>query len=76
MEYDCQTVSVDKSFATPDGFLEPLCNSCGSTDCTNPIKEKIVSVAGINKKLRLYVVSESLIRQVVSCKGYAGNVLS
>ena len=70
MEYDAQLVPVDKAILTPSGFFEPLCNSCASPDCTNPIEERNVSVSGVIRKLKLYVISESTIRQVVSCKGY------
>jgi len=76
MEYECKTITVDRSILNPDGFLEPLCNSCSSPDCTNPIKEKTVSIAGQIKKSRFYIVSDSMIRQVISCKGYIGNVIA
>jgi len=75
MEYEVQLAPIDKTVLTPEGFLEPLCNSCSAIDCTNPIKEMSVSVAGVVKKNRYYVASESMIRQVVNCKGYQGNVV-
>ena len=76
MEYECQTIPVDKAVVTAQGFMEPLCSSCSSPDCSNPIKEKTVSVAGVVKKLRFYVTSEASIRQVTSCKGYIGDVIT
>ena len=75
MEYEVQLAPVDKVIATPDGPFEPLCNSCTAPDCTNPIREMIISVLGIPKKHRVYVANESMVRQVVACKGYIGNAV-
>ena len=55
------------------GFLDPLCNSCSSPDCSNPIQERSVSVVGRIQKNRLYVMSGNVVRQVVACKGYVGD---
>ncbi len=74
MEYECQLASIDKTIVISEGILEPLCNSCTSPDCTNPIRDKVVSVLGIPKKMRYYIEHESVIKQVVSCKGYVGDV--
>lgn len=74
MEYEVQLAPVDKAVATPQGFLEPLCNSCLSVDCTNPIEETTLSIVGKIQKNRLYVM-HNVFRQVVDCKGYQGNVL-
>lgn len=74
MEYEVQLITIDKAIITPYGFLEPICNTCSAPDCTNPIREITVSVAGMVKKHRLYVVNESIIRQVANCKGYVGDV--
>lgn len=74
MEYEVKLAPLDKSVATPQGFFEPLCNSCSAPDCTNPIRETTVAVIGILKKHRVYVVNEKVVRQVVACKGYIGDV--
>ncbi len=73
MEYEVELAPVDKAVVTPRGFLEPLCTSCTSTDCTNPIKELSVSTVGTIKKQRMWVEREGIVRQVTSCKGYIGN---
>ncbi len=74
MEYECELLPVDRAVVTPGGFLEPLCNNCLSPDCSNPIEEISVSIAGQVKKHRLYVV-QSIVRQVVGCKGYIGDAI-
>ncbi len=73
MEYEVQLAPIDKVIVTPQGVLEPLCNSCSSPDCSNPIQEKSVSIVGRMQKNRLYVMNENIVRQVVACKGYVGD---
>lgn len=75
MEYEVKLAPLDKIVPTPQGVFEPLCNSCTAPDCTNPIREMVVSVIGILKKQRVYVVNETIVRQVVSCKGYMGDAI-
>lgn len=75
MEYEVKLAPLDKAAITPQGFFEPLCDSCTAPDCTNPIREITVSVAGILTKQRMYVVNETNIRQVVGCKGYIGDAI-
>lgn len=74
MEYEVKLAPLDKSATIPEGFFEPLCNTCSTPDCTNPIREMAVSVVGILKKQRVYIVNQT-IRQVVGCKGYIGDVI-
>jgi len=73
MEYEVQLAPIDRMTVTPQGFLEPLCNSCSAPDCTNPICEKEVSIVGKLQKNRYFVTNDSVIRQVVACKGYVGD---
>ncbi len=72
MDYECHIVPGEKLLINPIGTQQPLCNDCRSPDCTNPIREKLVSVMGINKKMRLWMVNNQ-IRVVVACKGYIGD---
>lgn len=75
MEYEVQLAPLDKIIATPAGPFEPLCNSCTAPDCTNPIREITVSVLGIPKKHRVWAATDTMVRQVTSCKGYIGNAI-
>lgn len=75
MEYEVKLAPLDKAATTPQGFFEPLCNSCTAPDCTNPIRERVVSVVGIPQKYRMYIVSETIVRQVIGCKGYIGDAI-
>jgi len=75
MEYEVQLAPVDKAVVTPHGFLEPLCTSCTSPDCTNPIKEVSVSTAGVIKRQRMWIEREGIVRQVTNCKGYIGDAI-
>lgn len=72
MEYECQSISVGKLLVGATGVALPLCNSCTAPDCTNPIREKTISVFGKPTKLRLWVLNNS-VRQVISCKGYVAS---
>ncbi len=72
MEYEVSLAHVSKTILGPEGYMEPLCNSCLAPDCTNPIRERVVSIMGIPKKIRLHVVN-NMVRQVIECKGYAGD---
>jgi len=71
MEYQCKMISSTRLNVSPAGFIFPLCNSCKTRDCTNPIETKKVSVLGVVRKLRLY--SRGLEpKMVVECEGYIG----
>lgn len=71
MNYDCQLMPFQKLTVDSVGMRLPLCNDCKCPDCTNPIREKTVSVHGVPQTMRLYVVN-NIYRQVVACKGYIG----
>ena len=68
-KYECKTVSLSKLIITPKGELKPLCNSCVSPDCENPIEEKSISVFGLIEKYKVYVGGIDD-RIVVQCLGY------
>lgn len=69
MEYDAQGIPFSKTVLSSTGFTLPLCNNCISTDCTNPIKEKSVSIFGKNITMRLWV-SGNIVKQITSCRGF------
>ena len=69
MDYECQAMPFGKLVMDGDGVKHPLCNDCVAPDCTNPIRDHIVSVLGAPTKMRLWTV-QSTVRQVVMCKGY------
>lgn len=69
MEYQCKMIDVSRLNIGPQGFVLPLCNSCKTKDCTNPIESMNISVVGVVRKIRLYNRgSEPKI--VVECEGY------
>ena len=69
MEYKCTTVSVSNLIATPIGFVMPLCQSCKTSDCDNPVENRKVSIIGIKKDVRVFVRGPQ-IYFVVKCNGY------
>lgn len=66
----CKKVSLDKLIITPQGVLEPLCQTCIHKDCGNPIEPKQISIFGVTKVLRLYI-SVGAPMAVVDCEGYS-----
>jgi hypothetical protein len=72
MEYEVNTIPFGQLPLRAGGVMEPLCNTCASPDCTNPIREQTVSVVGKSVKYRLYVFN-NIVRAVVACKGYVGD---
>jgi hypothetical protein len=71
MEYEAQLMPLNKCILGPNGLSMPLCNDCQTPDCTNPIRERLVSIRGIAVNMRVWV-SHDILRQVVMCKGYVG----
>jgi len=71
MEYQVQIIPIDKAVLDHKGIIDPLCNDCTTPDCSNPIRERNVSVLGNIKKMRLFVIN-NMCSQVVDCSGYSG----
>jgi len=69
MEYQCKMISVKSLTVTPVGFVLPLCDSCKTKDCTNPIESKKFSILGVVRRARLYNRGIEP-RMVVDCEGY------
>lgn len=74
MNYECSLLPFGKIMVSTVDVVEPLCNSCKSPDCSNPIVNRTISVFGEEKTFRLWSVNNA-IRQVVSCKGYLADAV-
>ena len=71
MEYQCKMISITSLNVTPVGFVMPLCDSCKTKDCSNPIESMRISILGIVKRCRLYNRGTEP-KMVVDCEGYIG----
>jgi len=70
MEYECKMVSLSRLVVTDKGALKtPLCDSCFSSDCSNKLAKKDVSIFGVISRHRVIRKGTELFF-VVSCKGY------
>lgn len=69
MEYRCKTVDINKLQINGRGAIAPLCDGCKTSDCTNPIEKRTISIMGINKEHRV-CVRYNLSSFVVACEGY------
>lgn len=69
MNYNCQKLPIDRLPVLAIGLPEPLCNSCITKDCDNPIEPIQVSVFGIIKVQRVYNVNGKP-SYVLECDGY------
>jgi hypothetical protein len=69
MEYRCKTIPFTQLIAGPSGFIVPLCNRCATSDCTNPVENRKVSILGITKKARVYIRGVDA-HIVVECQGF------
>ena len=69
MEYKCQTVKLDRMIVTPQGFINSICESCKTSDCSNPIETRKISIIGVTKEVKIYSRGNEP-RFVVQCEGY------
>ncbi len=69
MEYKCKIISINQLIASTQGFVMPLCQSCKTRDCSNPIEKKKISIVGIKKEMRAYCRGNN-VSFVVNCEGY------
>ncbi len=69
MEYRCKMINASRLNVGPSGYILPLCDSCRTRDCTNPIERIKLSLVGIVRKVRLYNRGREP-RMVVECEGY------
>ncbi len=69
MEYKCQTVDMSRMIVSSKGFFTPICKSCTTQDCTNPIEKTKVSILGVIKEVQVYNRGTNP-KFVIQCEGY------
>lgn len=68
MKFKHKSVPLTSLLIDHTGCIEPLCNSCINSDCSNQIEEIDVSFLGVNKKCK--VLNEYSVSFVIDCEGY------
>jgi hypothetical protein len=68
-EYRCVVLPLIRMVPSNQGFKEPLCTTCRTKNCGNPIEKKHVSLLGVNKLCRVFVQGNN-VGGVVQCEGY------
>ena len=69
MEYKCKTMTIAQINVGPNGFIMPICETCDTRDCTNPIEKTKISILGVTKEIRIFSRGTEQ-RFVVQCEGY------
>jgi hypothetical protein len=69
MQYKCRVVPLTKLIIGSKNIIRPLCDTCTSKDCENPIEKQPVSIMGVNEDLRVWN-SRNTMGIVVNCEGY------
>ncbi len=69
MEYKCRTINMDRMIVSSRGFENPLCETCITQDCSNPIEKTQVSMLGVTKEIKTYNRGMNP-RFVIQCEGY------
>jgi len=69
-QYKCKLVPIDRLPVGPTGVFSPLCNTCETKDCSNPIEPVKISVFGSQVDWRIYKKA-STASIVVQCSGYS-----
>lgn len=70
-QYKCKLFSLDKLPVGPMGVVEPLCNSCNTKDCSNPIEPTKITVFGRVVEWRIYKRQSNTPASVIQCDGYS-----
>jgi hypothetical protein len=72
-QYECQKISLaDRRVSLillGEERVKPLCDSCKTKDCGNPIESVPISVLGIIKNVKIFN-SKNSPGIVVGCRGY------
>ena len=69
MEYRCRMISASSLTISGGGIVMPLCMTCGTKDCSNPIEKMRVSIFGVTKEIRMYNRGADP-KMVIECEGY------
>ena len=69
MEYETALAPIVKINLSPKGLVKPLCDSCCTKDCTNPIQKTNISIFGVTREYKMYI-SGSGAMAVIGCRGY------
>ena len=66
-------VNISQLNVGPQGFIMPICETCKTLDCTNPIEKVKISVVGVKKEIKVYGKGPEP-KFVVECEGYVKDV--
>ena len=69
MRYKCKTLPINKLLMTHRGFIDCLCSSCKTLDCSNYIEKRKISILGVKKEIKVYARGDE-VSFVMECEGY------
>ena len=69
MEYKTKTINMNQMLVGGAGFIESLCNTCHTVDCTNPVEIRKISKIGVVKEMKVLIRGRDP-HFVVDCQGY------
>jgi hypothetical protein len=55
MIYKTKTIALNTLKITPLGIVRGMCEKCTVPDCENPVEYRLISMFGINEKMRVYI---------------------
>ncbi len=68
--YKCKLIPIDRLPVGPVGVFSPLCNTCETKDCSNPIEPAKISIFGVQVDWRIYK-KHNVSSIVVQCAGHS-----
>lgn len=68
--YKVKLFPLDKLPVGPMGVVEPLCNSCQTKDCSNPIEPTTLTIFGKQQQWKVYRKNINNPSIVLQCVGY------
>lgn len=69
MNYNCIKIPINRLELAHDGFMQSLCDTCKTIDCTNPVEIKNISILGIRKEMKVFSRGDDA-SFVINCEGY------